>query len=227
MPTMLTMQDALLGSPSTGPGAAARSCSPMNTEVGAGTMNPATFLRVLGPEPWSVGYVEPSVRPDDAATATTPTGSRCHTQYQVILKPEPGDPQELYLEPRGPRHRPARPRHPLRRGQLGVAGPRRLGAGLGGLARRPGDHPVHLLPAGRRASSLDPVAVEITYGMERILMALQGVDHFKDIPYAARHHLRRAVRPGRVRDEPLLPRRRRRRDLLRRCSTPTRPRRGA
>jgi glycyl-tRNA synthetase len=68
---------------------------PMNTEVGAGTMNPATFLRVLGPEPWHVAYAEPSVRPDDARYGENPNRIQTHTQYQVILKPEPGNPQEL------------------------------------------------------------------------------------------------------------------------------------
>src|SRR6201991_1039643 len=117
---------------------------PFNTEVGAGTLNPATILRVLGPEPWRVGYVEPSVRPDDSRYGDNPNRLQTHTQYQVILKPDPGGAQDRY-----PRHRPERPRRALRRGQLGRARPRRVGTRLGGLARRPGDHPVHLLPAVR------------------------------------------------------------------------------
>jgi glycyl-tRNA synthetase len=59
---------------------------PYNTEVGAGTMNPATYLRVLGPEPWNVGYVEPSVRQDDSRYGDNPNRVQMHTQYQVILK---------------------------------------------------------------------------------------------------------------------------------------------
>ena len=70
---------------------------PYYTQVGAGTMNPATFLRVLGPEPWNVAYVEPSVRPDDGRYGENPNRFQLHTQYQVILKPDPGNPQELYL----------------------------------------------------------------------------------------------------------------------------------
>src|SRR4026209_2781994 len=62
---------------------------PYYTQVGAGTMNPATFLRVLGPEPWNVAYVEPSVRPDDGRYGETPNRFQKHTQYQVILKPDP------------------------------------------------------------------------------------------------------------------------------------------
>src|SRR5512139_404173 len=70
---------------------------PYNQQVGAGTANPATTLRVLGPEPWNVGYVEPSYRPDDGRYAENPNRMQMHTQYQVILKPDPGSPQELYL----------------------------------------------------------------------------------------------------------------------------------
>src|SRR5690606_16230033 len=71
---------------------------PYYTQVGAGTMNPATYLRVLGPEPWNVAYVEPSVRPDDGRYGENPNRFQLHTQFQVILKPDPGNPQELYLE---------------------------------------------------------------------------------------------------------------------------------
>ena len=124
---------------------------PYYTQVGAGTMNPATFLRVLGPEPWNVAYVEPSIRPDDGRYGENPNRMQMHYQFQVILKPDPGNPQELYLQVAGGAgHRPAPARHPLCGGQLGVAGAGRLGAGLGSLAGRAGDHPVHLLPAGRR-----------------------------------------------------------------------------
>jgi glycyl-tRNA synthetase alpha subunit len=66
-------------------------------QVGAGTMNPATFLRVVGPEGWKVCYVEPSVRPDDSRYGENPNRLQMHTQLQVILKPDPGNPQELYL----------------------------------------------------------------------------------------------------------------------------------
>ena len=70
---------------------------PHNTEVGAGTMNPATFLRALGPEPWNVCYPEPSVRPDDSRYGENPNRVQKHTQFQVILKPAPENVQELYL----------------------------------------------------------------------------------------------------------------------------------
>lgn len=60
-------------------------------------MNPATFLRVSGPEPWNVCYPEPSVRPDDSRYGNNPNRVQRHTQFQVIMKPDPGNPQELYL----------------------------------------------------------------------------------------------------------------------------------
>ena len=66
-------------------------------EVGAGTMNPATFLRVLGPEPWNVAYVEPSRRPADGRFGENPNRLYQHHQFQVILKPNPPDVQDLYL----------------------------------------------------------------------------------------------------------------------------------
>src|SRR5216684_1160965 len=66
-------------------------------EVGAGTMNPATFLHVLGPEPWNVAYVEPSRRPADGRFGENPNRLHQHHQYQVILKPAPKDVQEVYL----------------------------------------------------------------------------------------------------------------------------------
>src|SRR5574341_1582450 len=62
---------------------------PYNHQVGAGTMNPATSLRVLGPEPWKVAYVEPSIRPDDGRYGENPNRLQQHYQYQVILKPDP------------------------------------------------------------------------------------------------------------------------------------------
>ncbi|MBW4720689.1 glycine--tRNA ligase [Saccharothrix obliqua] len=157
---------------------------PYNTEVGAGTLNPATVLRVLGPEPWRVAYVEPSVRPDDARYGENPNRLQTHTQFQVILKPDPGDPQELYLgslEALGIDVRA----HDVRFVEDNWASPA-LGAwGLGWEVWLDGleiTQFTYFQQAGGMA--LDPVSVEITYGIERIMMALQGVSHFKDIAYA-------------------------------------------
>ena len=70
---------------------------PYNSEVGAGTFNPATFLRAIGPEPWNVAYVEPSKRPKDGRYLENPNRVHQFLQYQVVLKPSPAASQDLYL----------------------------------------------------------------------------------------------------------------------------------
>ncbi|GBF89751.1 hypothetical protein Rsub_02921 [Raphidocelis subcapitata] len=156
---------------------------PHNTEVGAGTMNPATFLRVLGPEPWNVAYPEPSVRPDDSRYGDNPNRVQRHTQFQVILKPDPGNAQELYLgslEALGIDTK----KHDVRFVEDNWESPV-LGAwGLGWEVWLDGMEVTqftYFQQAGGKV--LDVPAVEITYGLERILMARQGVSHFKDIRY--------------------------------------------
>ena len=181
---MLTMQDALLALQRYWTDRGCMIVQPFNTEVGAGTMNPATILRVLGPEPWHVAYVEPSVRPDDSRYGENPNRLQTHTQFQVILKPDPGDPQEVYLgslEALGIDIRA----HDVRFVEDNWASPA-LGAwGLGWEVWLDGleiTQFTYFQQAGGR--QVEPVSVEITYGIERILMALQGVGHFKDIAYS-------------------------------------------
>ncbi|WP_175482728.1 glycine--tRNA ligase [Actinokineospora iranica] len=178
------MQDALLALTRYWTERGAMVVQPFNTEVGAGTLNPATVLRVLGPEPWRVAYVEPSVRPDDARYGENPNRLQTHTQFQVVLKPDPGNPQELYLgslEALGIDIHA----HDVRFVEDNWASPA-LGAwGLGWEVWLDGleiTQFTYFQQAG--GQTLDPVSVEITYGVERIMMALQGVDHFKDIAYA-------------------------------------------
>ncbi|WP_221620169.1 glycine--tRNA ligase [Arachnia propionica] len=157
---------------------------PFNTEVGAGTMNPATVLRVLGPEPWDVAYVEPSVRPDDARYGENPNRLQMHTQFQVILKPEPGDPQELYLgslEALGI----DLDAHDVRFVEDNWAQPAIGAWGLGWEVWLDGmeiTQFTYFQQVG--GQDLNPIPVELTYGLERILMAQQGVTHFKDIAYS-------------------------------------------
>ena len=181
---MLTMQDALARLSAYWVDQGCLTVQPMNTEVGAGTLNPATFLRVLGPEPWRVVYVEPSVRPDDARYGENPNRVQTHTQVQVILKPEPGDPQELYLGSLAALGIDVAA-HDVRFVEDNWASPA-LGAwGLGWEVWLDGleiTQFTYFQQAG--GLNLDPVSVEITYGVERIIMALQGVRHFKDIAYA-------------------------------------------
>ncbi len=154
---------------------------PYYTQVGAGTMNPATSLRVLGPEPWNVAYVEPSVRPDDGRYGDNPNRLQQHYQFQVILKPDPGNPQELYLRSlQAIGIDPAQ--HDIRFVEDNWESPA-LGAwGLGWEVWLDGQEITQFTYFQQAGSLLlDPVAVEITYGLERIVMALQGVRSFRDI----------------------------------------------
>ncbi len=154
---------------------------PYNVQVGAGTMNPATALRVLGPEPWRVGYVEPSVRPDDGRYGDNPNRMQQHIQYQVILKPDPGNPQELYLqslEALGIDRR----EHDIRFVEDNWEWPAFGAWGLGWEVWLDGQEITqftYFQQAG--GQPLQPVSVEITYGLERIVLALQGVDAVWDI----------------------------------------------
>jgi glycyl-tRNA synthetase len=181
---MLTMQDALARLIAYWTDQGCLTVQPMNTEVGAGTLNPATFLRVLGPEPWRVVYVEPSVRPDDSRYGENPNRIQTHTQVQVILKPEPGNAQELYLGSLAALGIDVAA-HDIRFVEDNWASPA-LGAwGLGWEVWLDGleiTQFTYFQQAG--GLNLGPPAVEITYGVERILMALQDVRHFKDITYA-------------------------------------------
>ncbi|MCX7671331.1 MAG: glycine--tRNA ligase subunit beta, partial [Anaerolineae bacterium] len=148
---------------------------PYSEKVGAGTGNPATVLRVLGPEPWNVAYVEPSYRPDDGRYAENPNRMQMHTQFQVILKPAPADAQELYLrslEAIGIDRR----QHDIRFVEDNWESPA-LGAwGLGWEVWLDGleiTQYTYFQQAG--GFPLDPVPIEYTYGLERIVMYLQGV----------------------------------------------------
>ncbi len=160
---------------------------PHSEKVGAGTMNPATVLRVLGPEPWSVAYVEPSFRADDGRYAENPNRMQMHTQYQVILKPDPGNPQELYLgsleaiglDPT---------RHDIRFVEDNWESPA-LGAwGLGWEVWLDGQEITQFTYFQQAGSlPLDPVSVEITYGLERIVMYLQQKSEVWSIDYDGHH----------------------------------------
>jgi glycyl-tRNA synthetase len=150
-------------------------------KVGAGTMNPATMLRVLGPEPWNVAYVEPSFRADDGRYAENPNRMQMHHQYQVILKPDPGNPQELYLgslEAIGLE----RVRHDIRFVEDNWESPA-LGAwGLGWEVWLDGQEITQFTYFQQAGSlPLDPVSVEITYGLDRIVMYLQHKSQVWDI----------------------------------------------
>jgi glycyl-tRNA synthetase len=156
---------------------------PYYTQVGAGTMNPSTFLRVLGPEPWNVGYVEPSIRPDDGRYGENPNRFQQHTQFQVILKPDPGNPVELYLQSLeaigiNPRQ------HDIRLVEDNWEQPAISAWGLGWEVWLDGQEITQFTYFQQvGGQSLDPVAVEITYGLERILIALNNAAAIWDEPW--------------------------------------------
>ncbi len=154
---------------------------PYDVEVGAGTMCPATFLRVLGPEPWRVAYVQPSRRADDGRYGENPYRLYRHFQYQVILKPSPNDVQAVYLD--SLRELGFEPKeHDIRFMEDDWESPTLGASGVGWQVWLDGLE-ITQFTYFQQAGGLDlsPVSVELTYGLERITMAIQGVDHFKDI----------------------------------------------
>ena len=154
---------------------------PYDIEVGAGTFNPATFLRVLGPEPWKVAYLEPSRRPTDGRYGENPNRLQHYYQYQVILKPSPLDIQDLYLE--SLRSFGIDPKaHDIRFVEDDWESPT-LGAwGLGWEVWLDGME-ITQFTYFQQVGGIDlrPVPVEITYGIERIAMYLQGKDNVYDL----------------------------------------------
>ena len=167
---------------------------PYDMEVGAGTFHPATFLLSLGPEPWSVAYVQPSRRPTDGRYGENPNRLQHYYQYQVILKPSPDNIQDLYL------HSLANfnlnlAEHDIRFVEDDWESPT-LGAwGLGWEVWLDGME-ITQFTYFQQVGGVDvnPISVEITYGLERIAMYLQGIDNVYDLKwndqvrYGAIHH---------------------------------------
>jgi glycyl-tRNA synthetase alpha chain len=156
---------------------------PLDVEVGAGTMHPETFLRVLGPAHWNVAYVQPSRRPADGRFGENPNRLFKHHQFQVILKPAPDEVQQLYLESLeacgiNPRQ------HDIRFEEDNWESPT-LGAwGIGWQVMFDGleiSQFTYFQQAG--GVELSPVSAELTYGLERIAMALQRVDSLYDLDW--------------------------------------------
>ncbi|NOY14065.1 MAG: glycine--tRNA ligase subunit alpha [Deltaproteobacteria bacterium] len=156
---------------------------PYDIEKGAGTFNPATFLRVLGPEPWNVAYVEPSRRPTDGRYGENPNRLQHYYQFQVILKPSPQNIQDLYLDslksfgldPLA---------HDIRFVEDDWESPT-LGAwGLGWEVWLDGME-ITQFTYFQQCGGIDlkPISGEITYGCERIAMYLQGVDNVYDLEW--------------------------------------------
>ena len=154
---------------------------PCDIEVGAGTFNPATFLRCLGPEPWQVAYVEPVRRPTDGRYAENPFRLGAYYQYQVILKPAPENVLSLYLE--SLYHLGISPRkNDIRFVEDDWESPTLGASGLGWEVWWNGAEVTQFTYFQQMGSiDLDPICAEITYGLERIALYLQDVDNFFDI----------------------------------------------
>lgn len=157
---------------------------PLDLEVGAGTFHPATFLRAIGPESWRTAYVQPSRRPTDGRYGENPNRLQHYYQFQVILKPSPPDIQDLYIE--SLRHLGIDPQiHDIRFVEDNWESPT-LGAwGLGWEVWLNGME-VTQFTYFQQVGGLEcfPVSGEITYGLERIAMYLQGVDSLYDLVWA-------------------------------------------
>jgi len=167
---------------------------PYDLEVGAGTFHPATFLRVLGPEPWRAAYVEPSRRPTDGRYGENPNRLQHYYQFQVIIKPSPLDIQEIYLD--SLKSFGLEPlEHDIRFVEDDWESPTLGACGLGWEVWLDGME-ITQFTYFQQAGGIDlkPVSVEITYGIERIAMYLQGIDNVfelewtKGIKYGDIHH---------------------------------------
>jgi len=176
---------------------ASRGCTlaqPYDMEMGAGTFHPATLLKALGPEPWNVAYVQPSRRPTDGRYGENPNRLQHYYQFQVILKPSPLDVQDLYLkslETLGV----SSLEHDIRFVEDDWESPTLGASGLGWEVWLDGME-VTQFTYFQQAGSVDlhPISVELTYGLERIAMYLQGIDNVYDlkwnetITYGDMHH---------------------------------------
>lgn len=156
---------------------------PIDTEVGAGTFHPATFLRVLGPEPWKTAYVQPSRRPTDGRYGENPNRLQHYYQYQVILKPSPDDIQQMYLDSLTEIGIDLK-KHDVRFVEDDWESPT-LGAwGLGWEVWLDGME-ITQFTYFQQIGGIDlkPVSGELTYGLERITMYLQNVDSVYDLKW--------------------------------------------
>ncbi len=157
-----------------------------DSEVGAGTFHPATFLRALGPEPWHTAYVQASRRPTDGRYGENPNRLQHYYQYQVLLKPAPENIQDLYLQSLSS-FGISLTQHDIRFVQDDWESPT-LGAwGLGWEVRLDGMEITQFTYFQEIGGiSLDPISVEITYGLERVAMYLQEVDKVFDLQWTDR-----------------------------------------
>ena len=172
---------------------------PYDVEVGAGTMAPETFLRVLGPNPYKVAYVQPSRRPADGRYGENPNRLFKHLQLQVILKPPPENVQQLYLESLGAIGIDLR-QHDIKFEEDNWESPT-LGAwGIGWQVMLDGLEVTQFTYFQQCGGvDLDPISAELTYGLERLCAFLQDVDSIYDIVWARDPETGKEVKYGEVR----------------------------
>ena len=181
---------------------AERGCAlqqPYDVEVGAGTMAPETFLRVLGPSPYKVAYVQPSRRPADGRYGENPNRLYKHTQLQVILKPPPENVQEVYLESLGAMGIDLR-QHDIKFEEDNWEAPTLSAWGVGWQVMLDGLEITQFTYFQQCGGlDLDPISAELTYGLERIAAFLQDVDSIYDIVWARDPETSRVTTYGDVR----------------------------
>jgi glycyl-tRNA synthetase alpha chain len=178
---MLTLQEIILRLERFWEGQGCVLTQPVNTEVGAGTFNSNTFLRALGPKPWRVAYVEPSRRPKDGRYGENPNRVQEFHQYQVLLKPSPDDVLDVYLDSLRELGIDLE-KHDVRFVEDDWESPTLGAAGLGWEVWLDGMEITQFTYFQQVGGiELDPISVELTYGLERIAMYVQGVDHIRDI----------------------------------------------
>jgi glycyl-tRNA synthetase alpha chain len=172
---------------------------PYDVEVGAGTMAPETFLRVLGPKPYKVAYVQPSRRPADGRYGENPNRLFKHMQLQVILKPPPENVQELYLESLGAIGIDLR-QHDIKFEEDNWEAPTLSAWGVGWQVMLDGLE-ITQFTYFQQCGGVDlfPISVELTYGLERIGAFLQDVDSIHDIVWARDPETGQEVKYGDVR----------------------------
>ncbi len=163
---------------------------PYDVEVGAGTFNPATFLRCLGPEPWRAAYVEPARRPADGRYGDNPNRLQHYYQFQVILKPAPDDPQQVYLDSLSDLGIDLI-NHDVRFVEDDWESPTLGATGLGWEVWLDGleiTQFTYFQQAG--GVELEPTSVELTYGLERIAMFIQKKESVYDLIWSDGHTYR-------------------------------------
>ncbi|MBF0473519.1 MAG: glycine--tRNA ligase subunit alpha [Nitrospirae bacterium] len=168
---------------------------PYDLQMGAGTFHPATFFKALGPEPWKAAYVQPSRRPTDGRYGQNPNRLQHYYQFQVILKPSPNDCQELYLQSLAALGLNPK-QNDIRFVEDDWESPTLGASGLGWEVWLNGME-ITQFTYFQQIGSIDlkPITVEITYGLERISMYLQGVDNVynlkwtDNVSYGDIHHM--------------------------------------